>query len=208
MAEKCGSVPFRAICHALPGGRALWRRAPACGGPSGTSSGRRPASAPTASRNVLKGGRRHARGGLFYEPTVLTGVTAEMAVTREETCGPVTPLVRFTDETDATRMVNDTECGLAAYLFAKDAERVWRVVAALEAGMVGINTGLISNETPPSEASSSRHKGSLHYERPMRSRGLVPCIARRRRALDGGAPCSSAAESLGERCQAARPGRA
>ncbi|WP_455569056.1 NAD-dependent succinate-semialdehyde dehydrogenase [Streptomyces griseoruber] len=98
---------------------------------------------------VLQGGRRHARGGLFYEPTVLTGVTAGMAVTREETFGPVTPLVRFTDESDAIRWANDTEFGLAAYLFAKDAERIWRVAAALEAGMVGINTGLISNETAP-----------------------------------------------------------
>ncbi|MEV3907096.1 NAD-dependent succinate-semialdehyde dehydrogenase [Streptomyces canus] len=98
---------------------------------------------------VVSGGKRHARGGLFYEPTVLTGVTAEMAVTREETFGPVTPLVRFTDESDAVRLANDTEFGLAAYLFAKDAERIWRVAAALEAGMVGINTGLISNETAP-----------------------------------------------------------
>ncbi|MET9844330.1 NAD-dependent succinate-semialdehyde dehydrogenase [Streptomyces ossamyceticus] len=98
---------------------------------------------------VVQGGKRHPRGGLFYEPTVLTGVTAEMAVTREETFGPVTPLVRFTDEADAIRMANDTEFGLAAYLFAKDAERIWRVGAALEAGMVGINTGLISNEIAP-----------------------------------------------------------
>nr|WP_323186207.1 NAD-dependent succinate-semialdehyde dehydrogenase [Streptomyces canus] len=98
---------------------------------------------------VLHGGRRHPRGDLFYEPTVLTGVTADMAVTREETFGPVTPLVRFTDESDAVRMANDTEFGLAAYLFAKDAGRIWRVAAALEAGMVGINTGLISNETAP-----------------------------------------------------------
>ncbi|MFG2957821.1 NAD-dependent succinate-semialdehyde dehydrogenase [Streptomyces sp. NPDC048291] len=98
---------------------------------------------------VLHGGRRHARGGLFYEPTVLAGVTAGMAVTREETFGPVTPLIRFTDEQDAVRAANDTESGLAAYLFARDAERVWRIGAALEAGMVGVNTGLISNEVAP-----------------------------------------------------------
>ncbi|MFK0109026.1 NAD-dependent succinate-semialdehyde dehydrogenase [Streptomyces sp. NPDC091217] len=98
---------------------------------------------------VLQGGRRHARGGLFYEPTVLTGVTAAMAVTREETFGPVTPLIRFTGEQDAVRAANDTEFGLAAYLFARDAERIWRVGAALEAGMVGVNTGLISNEIAP-----------------------------------------------------------
>lgn len=98
---------------------------------------------------VLHGGNRHARGGFFYEPTVLTGVTAAMAVTREETFGPVTPLIRFTEEQDAIRSANDTEFGLAAYLFARDAERIWRVGAALEAGMVGINTGLISNEVAP-----------------------------------------------------------
>ncbi|MEU1162097.1 NAD-dependent succinate-semialdehyde dehydrogenase, partial [Streptomyces sp. NPDC005921] len=107
------------------------------------------ADAVAKGAEVLHGGRRHARGGLFYEPTVLTGVTAGMAVTREETFGPLTPLIRFTDEQDAVRAANDTEFGLAAYLFARDAERVWRVGAALEAGMVGINTGLISNEVAP-----------------------------------------------------------
>ncbi|MET9084282.1 NAD-dependent succinate-semialdehyde dehydrogenase [Streptomyces sp. NPDC004237] len=107
------------------------------------------ADAVAKGAEVLHGGRRHARGGLFYEPTVLTGVTSDMAVTREETFGPLTPLIRFTDEQDAVRAANDTEFGLAAYLFARDAERVWRVGAALEAGMVGINTGLISNEVAP-----------------------------------------------------------
>jgi succinate-semialdehyde dehydrogenase/glutarate-semialdehyde dehydrogenase len=72
-----------------------------------------------------------------------------MLVTREETFGPVTPLVRFKHEADAVRMANDTEFGLAAYLFTRDAERTWRVAAALEAGMVGVNTGLISNEIAP-----------------------------------------------------------
>ncbi|MFG2966969.1 NAD-dependent succinate-semialdehyde dehydrogenase [Streptomyces sp. NPDC048288] len=107
------------------------------------------ADAVAKGAEVLHGGRRHARGGLFYEPTVLTGVTSAMAVTREETFGPLTPLIRFTGEQDAVRAANDTEFGLAAYLFARDAERVWRVGAALEAGMVGINTGLISNEIAP-----------------------------------------------------------
>ncbi|MFI6245968.1 NAD-dependent succinate-semialdehyde dehydrogenase [Streptomyces sp. NPDC051016] len=107
------------------------------------------ADAVAKGAEVLHGGRRHARGGLFYEPTVLTGVTSDMAVTREETFGPLTPLIRFTGEQDAVRAANDTEFGLAAYLFARDAERVWRVGAALEAGMVGINTGLISNEIAP-----------------------------------------------------------
>ncbi|MEH3107834.1 MAG: NAD-dependent succinate-semialdehyde dehydrogenase [Sphingomonas fennica] len=98
---------------------------------------------------VVQGGKRHARGGLFFEPTVLTGVTQDMRVCREETFGPVAPVIRFTDEAEAIRMANDTEFGLAAYLFARDAERIWRVSAALEAGMVGINTGLISNEVAP-----------------------------------------------------------
>jgi len=98
---------------------------------------------------LLVGGRRHERGGLFFQPTVLVGVTPSMLVTREETFGPVTPLVRFEHEADAVRMANDTEFGLAAYLFTRDAERTWRVAAALEAGMVGVNTGLISNEIAP-----------------------------------------------------------
>lgn len=98
---------------------------------------------------VAQGGRRHARGGLFFEPTVLTEVTRDMLICREETFGPVAPLVRFTDEAEAVRMANDSEFGLAAYLFARDAERIWRIAAALESGMVGINTGAISNEVAP-----------------------------------------------------------
>jgi succinate-semialdehyde dehydrogenase/glutarate-semialdehyde dehydrogenase len=80
---------------------------------------------------------------------VLTDVAPGMLVTREETFGPVLPILRFTDEADAVRMANDTEFGLAAYLFTRDAPRTWRVAAALEAGMVGINTGYISNEIAP-----------------------------------------------------------
>lgn len=98
---------------------------------------------------IAQGGDRHARGGLFFEPTVLTEVTEHMLICREETFGPVAPLVRFTNEADAVRMANDTEFGLAAYLFSKDAGRIWRVSAAIEAGMVGINTGSISTEVAP-----------------------------------------------------------
>ena len=79
-----------------------------------------------------------------------------MLVAHEETFGPITPLIRFSDEADAIRMANDTEFGLASYLFSSDASRIWRVAAAIEAGMVGINTGMISNEIAPSAASSSR----------------------------------------------------
>jgi len=98
---------------------------------------------------VLTGGKRHALGGLFFQPTVLTGVTTSMQVTREETFGPVAPLFRFKDETEAIRLANDTEFGLAAYFYGRDIGRVWRVAEALEYGIVGINTGLISTEVAP-----------------------------------------------------------
>lgn len=98
---------------------------------------------------VLAGGKRHALGGAFFEPTVVAGVTREMAIAREETFGPVMPLVRFKTEDEVIAMANDTIFGLAAYLFSKDAARIWRVAEALETGMVGINCGLISNEVAP-----------------------------------------------------------
>jgi succinate-semialdehyde dehydrogenase/glutarate-semialdehyde dehydrogenase len=98
---------------------------------------------------VLVGGKRHALGGLFFEPTVLAGVTTSMQVTREETFGPVAPLFRFKDEAEAVRLANDTEFGLAAYFYGRDIGRVWRVAEALEYGIVGINTGLISTEVAP-----------------------------------------------------------
>jgi len=98
---------------------------------------------------VLAGGKRHALGGLFFQPTVLTGVTTSMQVTREETFGPVAPLFRFKDEAEAIRLANDTEFGLAAYFYGRDISRVWRVAEALEYGIVGINTGLISTEVAP-----------------------------------------------------------
>jgi succinate-semialdehyde dehydrogenase/glutarate-semialdehyde dehydrogenase len=98
---------------------------------------------------VAVGGRRHALGGRFFEPTVLTGVTPAMAVSREETFGPVAPLFRFKTEEEAVAMANDTEFGLAAYFYGRDVARVFRVAEAIEAGMVGINTGLISTEVAP-----------------------------------------------------------
>ncbi|WP_020655776.1 NAD-dependent succinate-semialdehyde dehydrogenase [Massilia niastensis] len=98
---------------------------------------------------VLCGGKRHALGGCFFEPTVLTEVTGAMAVTREETFGPLAPLLRFFEDAEAVAMANDTEFGLAAYMFSRDAARIWRVAEGLEAGMVGINCGLISNEVAP-----------------------------------------------------------
>jgi succinate-semialdehyde dehydrogenase/glutarate-semialdehyde dehydrogenase len=98
---------------------------------------------------VLAGGKRHALGGSFFEPTILVDVTPAMKVAREETFGPVAPLFRFHDEAEAIRMANDTEFGLAAYFYANSMNRVWRVSEALEYGIVGINTGLISTEVAP-----------------------------------------------------------
>lgn len=98
---------------------------------------------------LLAGGKPHALGGLFFEPTILTGVDSSMLIAREETFGPVAPLFRFDDEADVIRQANDTEFGLAAYFYARDLSRVFRVAEALEYGMVGINTGLISTEVAP-----------------------------------------------------------
>ncbi len=98
---------------------------------------------------VLAGGRRHALGGTFYEPTVLAGVTAQMRLAREEVFGPVAPLLAFDTEADAIALANATEFGLAAYFYSKDLARVWRVAGALEVGMVGVNTGLISTAVAP-----------------------------------------------------------
>jgi len=98
---------------------------------------------------VTLGGKRHALGGRFYEPTILTGVTKAMKVSNEETFGPVAPLFRFKDEADVIAQANDTEFGLASYFYARDMGRVWRVAEALDAGIVGINTGLISTEVAP-----------------------------------------------------------
>ncbi len=98
---------------------------------------------------LLTGGKPHALGGTFFEPTLLGDVTAEMAVAREETFGPLAPLFRFSDEADVIHQANDTEFGLAGYFYARDLGRVFRVAEALEYGMVGINTGVISTEVAP-----------------------------------------------------------
>ncbi len=98
---------------------------------------------------LLTGGRRHALGGNFYEPTVLAEATATMRVAREETFGPVAPLFRFRSEDEAIAMANATEYGLAAYFYSRDLGRVWRVAEALEYGMVGVNVGVISTAVAP-----------------------------------------------------------
>jgi succinate-semialdehyde dehydrogenase/glutarate-semialdehyde dehydrogenase len=107
------------------------------------------ADATAKGAKVLVGGTRHPLGGRFFEPTILTGVTPAMAVAREETFGPVAPLFHFADEAEAIRMANDTEFGLAAYFYGRDVGRIWRVAEALEYGIVGINTGIISTEVAP-----------------------------------------------------------
>src|SRR6266851_271828 len=107
------------------------------------------ADATAKGAKVLLGGHRHALGGRFFEPTILTGVTPQMAVAREETFGPVAPLFRFKTEAEAIALANDTEFGLAAYFYGRDIARVWRVAEALEYGIVGINSGLISTEVAP-----------------------------------------------------------
>jgi succinate-semialdehyde dehydrogenase/glutarate-semialdehyde dehydrogenase len=98
---------------------------------------------------VVSGGKPHALGGTFFEPTILVDVPRSAAVAKEETFGPLAPLFRFKDEADVIAMANDTEFGLASYFYARDLGRVFRVAEALEYGMVGINTGLISNEVAP-----------------------------------------------------------
>lgn len=99
--------------------------------------------------SALCGGRRSELGGFFFEPTVLKNVTKEMLIAHDETFGPVAPLIRFTSEAEVIAQANDSEFGLAAYLYSQNAARVWRVSEAIEAGMIGINTGLISNEVAP-----------------------------------------------------------
>jgi len=98
---------------------------------------------------VVAGGKRHALGHSFFEPTILVNVTTDMKVTREETFGPVAPLFRFKTEAEGIAMANDTEFGLASYFYARDVGRIWRVGEGLESGMVGVNTGLISTAEVP-----------------------------------------------------------
>jgi len=98
---------------------------------------------------VLTGGKRHALGHGFFEPTVLADVTPEMKVARDETFGPLAPLFRFSSDAEVVEMANSTEFGLASYFYSRDIGRIWRVAEALEFGMVGINTGAISNEVAP-----------------------------------------------------------
>ena len=107
------------------------------------------ADAVSKGARIAVGGKRHECGGTYYAPTVLRDVDQSMIVAREETFGPVAPLFRFKTEADVIAMANDTEFGLAAYFYARDIGRVWRVAEALEYGMVAINSGLLSTEVAP-----------------------------------------------------------
>ncbi len=107
------------------------------------------ADAVSKGARIIVGGNRHPLGGRFFEPTVLADVTPAMLIAREETFGPVAPLFRFKTDAEAIAIANDTEFGLAAYFYGRDIGRVWRVAEALEAGIIGINTGLISTEVAP-----------------------------------------------------------
>ncbi|MEX5685559.1 MULTISPECIES: NADP-dependent succinate-semialdehyde dehydrogenase [Pseudomonas] len=107
------------------------------------------ADAVSKGARVVAGGKPHALGGTFFEPTVLVDVPRNAAVAKEETFGPLAPLFRFKDEADVIAMANDTEFGLASYFYARDLSRVFRVGEALEYGIVGVNTGIISNEVAP-----------------------------------------------------------
>ncbi len=98
---------------------------------------------------LITGGQRHSLGGTFYEPTVLAGVKKGMLITQEETFGPVAAVIPFKDEAEVIEMANDSEFGLASYFYSRDIGRIWRVAEALEFGMVGVNTGVISNEVAP-----------------------------------------------------------
>jgi len=107
------------------------------------------ADAKARGAKVAIGGARHALGGTFYEPTVLTGVTPDMQIFREETFGPVAPLIAFKDDAEVIELANRSEFGLASYFYSRDIGRIWRVAEALEFGMVGVNTGLITTEVAP-----------------------------------------------------------
>jgi len=121
--------------------------------------------AVTRGAKVLTGGNRHALGGTFFEPTVLTEVTSDMTIAQEETFGPGAPLFRFRDEDEAVALANGTPYGLAAFFYTRDLSRSWRVAEALEYGMIGLNEGIISSELAPFggvKESGQGREGSHH----------------------------------------------
>ena len=107
------------------------------------------ADALSKGARIVTGGKPDSRGGRFFQPTVLADVNSDMICMREETFGPVAPIVKFTDEADVIKLANDTEFGLAAYFYSRDIGRIFRVAEALEYGIIGVNAGIISNEVAP-----------------------------------------------------------
>ncbi|WP_159878670.1 NAD-dependent succinate-semialdehyde dehydrogenase [Aquitalea denitrificans] len=134
------------------------------------------ANAVSLGARVLSGGAPHARGGNFFQPTVLADVTEQMQVAQEETFGPLAPLIRFQDEAEAIRLANSGESGLAAYFYSRDVSRCWRVAEAIEAGMVGINEGAISTAVAPfggiKQSGLGREGGRLGLEEFMETKYL------------------------------------
>jgi succinate-semialdehyde dehydrogenase/glutarate-semialdehyde dehydrogenase len=123
------------------------------------------ADAVAKGATLVTGGKRHALGGSFFEPTIITGVTQDMLVATEETFGPLAPLFRFDTEEEVIGYANATIFGLASYFYARDIGRITRVQEALEYGMVGVNTGIISNEMAPFggiKQSGQGREGSRH----------------------------------------------
>ncbi|MBD3610608.1 MAG: aldehyde dehydrogenase family protein, partial [Gammaproteobacteria bacterium] len=107
------------------------------------------ADATSKGGKVVHGGKPHALGGTFFEPTIMTDITPDMRVASEETFGPVAPIFKFSTDEEAIAMANNTEFGLASYFYSRDIGRIWRVAEALECGMVGINEGIVSTEVAP-----------------------------------------------------------
>jgi succinate-semialdehyde dehydrogenase/glutarate-semialdehyde dehydrogenase len=107
------------------------------------------ADALSKGANLVAGGKRSALGGTFYEPTILSHVTNDMLITYEETFGPVAPIIPFENDEDALRLANQSQYGLASYFYSRDIGRIWKAAEALEYGIVGVNTGIISNEVAP-----------------------------------------------------------
>ena len=147
-AEKLAGGGRQAARRRRPEGRDRSRAADRCQGRRESRRARGGRGRTRAPRSLV-GGKRHALGGTFFEPTILTGVTPQMLVAREETFGPVAPLFKFKSEAEAIAMANDTEFGLAAYVYTRDLARSWRVSEAIEYGIVGLNTGIISTEVAP-----------------------------------------------------------
>ena len=149
MVEGAGSDDYRLVKSMLYGRPDLMHRMLAINADAVAKVEEHIADATAKGASVLTGGKRHGNGGTFFEPTILTNVPHDALVFREETFGPVAPLFRFKTEEEAIALANDSEFGLAAYFYARDVGRIFRVAEALESGIIGINEGIISTEVAP-----------------------------------------------------------